>query len=119
MFTRIMKLGSLLGLLLCLLPQSGRAQRPGAQRRAAAESVVSVDFSECGRALPRNRAGFNADPSDMNRLLNGVWVGTRYDRSGKAHLFNYIMVYDTEAREAFIYEELDERMKENVFAKQF
>jgi len=118
MHTRNGKLYVILLSLLVLLPVSGRGQRvrPG---RAASESIVSTDFSQCGRPIAKAPSSFKANPADMAKLLNGVWVGTRYDKSGKAHLFNYVMAYDAEAKEAFIYEELDERMRENVFAKQF
>lgn len=108
----------LFSFLLLLLPTVGRAQKMSAAR-AAAESMVNVDFNQCGRPMPKNPESFNANPDDMLKLLNGVWVGTRYRKDGTAHVFNYIMVYDVKAREAFIYEELGDNMKENVFAKQF
>jgi hypothetical protein len=120
MYTRSKKsLVILFSLLLLLLPAAVQAQKMSAKQTAAADSMVSVDFKQCGRPAAPNPASFDANPDDMVKLLNGVWVGTRYQKDGSAQVFNYVMVYDGQAREAFIYEELGDGMKENVFAKQF
>ena len=134
MTTRILKsLRILVGfLLVLLLSQSGWAQAARTGQRAprtgkaavlrgqeAAKSLVSVDFEECGRAVAQSPTSFNANPDDMAKLLNGVWLGTRILKTGTAPMANYMMVYDVQAKEALIYEERGASIKENAFAKQF
>ena len=109
----------LFSFLLLVVPALVRAQKMSAKQTVAADSMVSVDFKECGRAVAQSPTSFNANPDDMAKLLNGVWLGTRILKTGTAPMANYMMVYDVQAKEALIYEERGASIKENAFAKQF
>jgi len=126
-------LKTLVGLLLVLLlPQLGWSQAARTGRGvtrsgkrvvltgdAAARSLVSVEFEECGQPAAQSPTGLNANPDDLAKLLNGVWIGTRILKTGTAPMANYMMVYDVLAKEALIYEERGDSIKENAFAALF
>ena len=115
----------LITILFVLFPQLGRAQGRRTQLKAM-DSVISVDFKECGRPRVQSPGAFNVSPDDVAKLLNGVWVGTRTLRPGTVEtrayqepLIHYVMVYDMAAKESLILEEHGDSARASTFAQQY
>jgi hypothetical protein len=90
------------------------------------DTVISVDFKECGRQRVQSPGAFNVNPDDVAKLLNGVWVGTRTLRPGTVEsrayqepLIHYVMVYDMAAKESLILEEHGDSAQARMFAQKY
>lgn len=92
----------------------------GTPNHVSAQDFLSVEFEACGRTIPENERSYNVEPEQIEKLLNGVWVGTRIAAKGTvAEAATYAMVFDMEEKEALTYEERGGDIKANVFDETF
>lgn len=88
--------------------------------QVSAQDFLSVEFEACGRSIPANERSYNVEPERIEKLLNGVWVGTRIPAKGTvAEAATYAMLFDMQEKEALTYEERGGDIKLNAFDNTF
>lgn len=88
----------------------------GGMGQASAQDFLSVEFEACGRTTPANEKSFNVEPEEIEKLLNGVWLGTRVPGQGTvADAATYALIFDMKEKEGLAYEERGSAIKTNGF----